>query len=158
MRFVYDLSTMERRKSKSVVSFPTTIDMGNYVDKGKESPTHESSNIYNLRGVLLHKGPSAYHGHYEAQVFDETYVLHRAFTSLHSNIFNSSQCWFQFNDESVTKINTLGDRIAFKKKKDEGDTEQGWALTGTVWDCATQSWFRDITNGDASKTEQNDAR
>lgn len=30
--------------------------------------------VYELRGVLLHKGPSAYHGHYEAQVFDVTYV------------------------------------------------------------------------------------
>lgn len=30
--------------------------------------------IYELRGVLLHKGPSAYHGHYEAQVFDVTCV------------------------------------------------------------------------------------
>ena len=29
-----------------------------------------STNIYELRGVLLHKGPSAYHGHYEAQVLD----------------------------------------------------------------------------------------
>ena len=26
--------------------------------------------MYDLRGVLLHKGVSAYHGHYEAQVFD----------------------------------------------------------------------------------------
>ena len=131
MRFVYDLSTMERKKSKHIVSFPTIIDMGNYVDKGEESPSHGSTNIYNLRGVLLHKGPSAYHGHYEAQVFDETYVLCRIFTSCHSNICNSSQCWFQFNDESVTKINTLGDRIVSKKKKDEGDAEQGWALSAS---------------------------
>lgn len=34
-----------------------------------------SENIYELRGVLLHKGASAYHGHYEAQVFDVMYVF-----------------------------------------------------------------------------------
>ena len=39
-----------------------------------EQPDGESDLIYELRGVLLHKGPSAYHGHYEAQVFDVTYV------------------------------------------------------------------------------------
>lgn len=27
---------------------------------------------YDLHGILLHRGPSAYHGHYEAQVFDVT--------------------------------------------------------------------------------------
>ena len=30
----------------------------------------DNSEIYELRGVLLHKGPSAYHGHYEAQVYN----------------------------------------------------------------------------------------
>jgi hypothetical protein len=30
--------------------------------------------VYELRGVLLHKGASAYHGHYEAQVLDTAWV------------------------------------------------------------------------------------
>jgi hypothetical protein len=34
-----------------------------------------ASDLYELRGVLLHKGASAYHGHYEAQVFDAAYVI-----------------------------------------------------------------------------------
>lgn len=38
-------------------------------------------NVYELRGVLLHKGASAYHGHYEAQVYDEVYVLVRDYSS-----------------------------------------------------------------------------
>jgi uncharacterized UBP type Zn finger protein len=42
-----------------------------------EKVNEASDLIYELRGVLLHKGPSAYHGHYEAQVFDVTYVLIR---------------------------------------------------------------------------------
>ncbi|KAF8733688.1 hypothetical protein AX14_003618 [Amanita brunnescens Koide BX004] len=100
MRFVYDLSTMERRKSKNVISFPATINMEDHLDRDRQCPEGGTDHIYDLRGVLLHKGPSAYHGHYEAQVYDEI-----------------SQCWYQFNDEDVTKIKTLGDRITVKKKK-----------------------------------------
>jgi ubiquitin carboxyl-terminal hydrolase 48 len=62
---------MERKKSKYAVSFPTLLDMSqflkpsaNEVDQGGES------NLYELAGILLHKGASAYHGHYEAQVYD----------------------------------------------------------------------------------------
>ncbi|KAF7363613.1 hypothetical protein MSAN_01018400 [Mycena sanguinolenta] len=97
LRFVYDFSTMERKKSKQTISFPMTLDMtrflGNAADRKAASTKKSEGNIYELRGVLLHKGKSAYHGHYEAQVFD---------ASQHS--------WFQFNDEIVTKIKKLGDK------------------------------------------------
>ncbi|KAI5900286.1 uncharacterized protein SCHCODRAFT_02607525 [Schizophyllum commune H4-8] len=108
MRFVYDLKTYERKKSKSAIVFPTVLDMGRFVEGGgdasgskapaaanKESPTAtgKESHIYDLRGVLLHKGSSAYHGHYEAQVYD-----------------TERACWFQFNDEIVTKITTLQEK------------------------------------------------
>ncbi|THH10686.1 hypothetical protein EW145_g1149 [Phellinidium pouzarii] len=43
--------------------------------------------IYELKGVLLHKGQSAYHGHYEAQVFNQ-----------------ATKKWYQFNDEVVTSL------------------------------------------------------
>lgn len=66
LRFVYDLNTMERKKSKQAIAFPKTLDMDGFI-KGS---TSQSDNKYQLRGVLLHKGPSAYHGHYEAQIFD----------------------------------------------------------------------------------------
>ncbi|KAJ7775067.1 hypothetical protein B0H16DRAFT_1672615 [Mycena metata] len=97
LRFVFDFEAMERKKSKHSISFPTTIDMtrfvGNAADRKSTSPKESDGNIYELRGVLLHKGKSAYHGHYEAQVFDAT-----------------KQSWFQFNDEIVTKIQKLGDK------------------------------------------------
>jgi ubiquitin carboxyl-terminal hydrolase 48 len=70
---------MERRKSKHTISFPMTIDMtrflGNAAARKSASTKKSEENIYELRGVLLHKGKSAYHGHYEAQVFDATYVM-----------------------------------------------------------------------------------
>ena len=75
LRFVYDLKTMERRKSKSMIVFPKVLDMNQFLGSSAERKASAlssgaSSNIYELRGILLHKGPSAYHGHYEAQVFD----------------------------------------------------------------------------------------
>lgn len=41
------------------------------VPSKREHPA-AASDLYELRGVLLHKGASAYHGHYEAQVYDGT--------------------------------------------------------------------------------------
>lgn len=37
---------------------------------GEPTPEERETNVYELAGILLHKGPSAYHGHYEAQVYD----------------------------------------------------------------------------------------
>ncbi|KAG7092641.1 hypothetical protein E1B28_008981 [Marasmius oreades] len=90
LRFVFNMANMERRKSKNIISFPRELDMSPFVttDGTSSSP----SNVYELRGILLHKGPSAYHGHYEAQVYD-----------------SQSRSWFQFNDEVVTRIDRLGD-------------------------------------------------
>ena len=62
LRFVFDLATLERRKSKHAINFPTLIDMNQFIDKP------EGENIYELQGILLHRGSSAYHGHYEAMV------------------------------------------------------------------------------------------
>ncbi|KAH9951255.1 cysteine proteinase [Amylocystis lapponica] len=105
LRFVYDVSSMERRKCKHAISFPMSLDMTrflgsvdarkSYVKKGMRC----GDNLYELRGVLLHKGTSAYHGHYEAQVFDV-----------------QNQAWYQFNDETVTKIDSLGAKMNGKGK------------------------------------------
>lgn len=68
LRFVYDITTYERKKSKHTVIFPAYLDMSRFLSCAGSSTNKE--NVYELRGVLLHKGPSAYHGHYEAQVYD----------------------------------------------------------------------------------------
>ncbi|THG98644.1 hypothetical protein EW026_g3587 [Hermanssonia centrifuga] len=95
LRFVYDLSTMERKKSKHYILFPKSINMDEFVTTGHQNEAKKEKmggkNMYHLRGVLLHKGPSAYHGHYEAQIFDVR-----------------NEAWYQFNDEVVTKISSLG--------------------------------------------------
>lgn len=58
---------MERRKSKYTLSFPLWLDMNEFLNYHTEK---EEDNVYELVGILLHKGMSAYHGHYEAQVYD----------------------------------------------------------------------------------------
>jgi len=94
LRFVYDFSSMERKKSKHNVLFPTVLDMGQFLKAMKDGePIPQGRDIYELRGVLLHRGSSAYHGHYEAQVFD-----------------TSSRTWFQFDDEDVVSIQSLGEK------------------------------------------------
>lgn len=74
MRFIYDLKTMERKKSKHLISFPLTVDMtrflGSKEDRECAASRNNEENLYDLRGILLHKGESAYHGHYESQVYD----------------------------------------------------------------------------------------
>ncbi|TFK42426.1 hypothetical protein BDQ12DRAFT_644097 [Crucibulum laeve] len=109
LRFVYDFNTMERKKSKHSISFPYTLDMNKFIGSSdhREKPSlAKDENKYQLRGVLLHKGASAYHGHYEAQIYD---VVHKS--------------WFQFNDETVTKIKKLGDKVASKFSKGSNEAE-----------------------------------
>lgn len=71
---------MERKKSKQTILFPTYLDMDRFVGaeetrkQRRKKHAKESKNLYVLRGILLHKGASAYHGHYEAQVLDVQYV------------------------------------------------------------------------------------
>jgi ubiquitin carboxyl-terminal hydrolase 48 len=76
LRFVYNLDTMERKKQKHAISFPTVLDMSQFLGGHSATTLSEVTSarqedcIYELRGILLHKGSSAYHGHYEAQVLD----------------------------------------------------------------------------------------
>lgn len=49
------------------MAYPLQLDMGQFL------PTVNGKHVeewYDLRGVLMHKGTSAHHGHYVAQVRD----------------------------------------------------------------------------------------
>ncbi|KAF8587403.1 cysteine proteinase [Ramaria rubella] len=117
LRFVFDLTTLSRKKSKHAIMFPPVLDMSPFVETNASEESEivemplkrryaqvgkanqESNLTYELRGVLLHKGPSAYHGHYEAQVFD---VITKQF--------------YQFNDETVTSISSLQPKASSSTK------------------------------------------
>ena len=75
LRFVYDFATYERRKSKIPLKIPPYLNMKPFLqssDPNQMEVTEDDEEVYELRGVLLHKGQSAYHGHYEAQVYSQT--------------------------------------------------------------------------------------
>jgi ubiquitin carboxyl-terminal hydrolase 48 len=72
-RFVFDLKTLGRKKSKNLIKYPPTIDMARWKTTNQPTSTPSTSaseDVYDLCGVLIHKGSSAYSGHYESQVLD----------------------------------------------------------------------------------------
>lgn len=80
LRFVFDLKTGSKKKLNSCIQFPDVLDMTEYM------PERETT-IYDLNAVLIHRGQSAYSGHYVAHIKG-----------------NDSQNWFKFNDEEIEKI------------------------------------------------------
>ncbi|XP_045165164.2 ubiquitin carboxyl-terminal hydrolase 48-like [Mercenaria mercenaria] len=80
LRFVFDVKTGSKKKLNSCIQFPDVLDMT------ENLPGNESA-IYDLNAVLIHRGPSAYSGHYVAHIKGK-----------------DSQNWFKFNDEEIEKI------------------------------------------------------
>lgn len=73
LRFVFDYDTLERRKSQNAISYPLQLDMGQFLSPDAHGERQEV--WYDLKGVLMHKGQSAHHGHYVAQIYDEGCIL-----------------------------------------------------------------------------------
>jgi ubiquitin C-terminal hydrolase len=74
-RFVFDLKKMDRVKANDKFSFPLELQASMI--------THEGSDVYDLEGILLHKGSSARQGHYVAHI-------------------NKDKKWYRFDDGDVT--------------------------------------------------------
>ena len=72
---MFDEKTFDRKKSTSYIKFPRVLDMAAFcpIQTG-QSP---DDMLYDVKGVLLHKGTSAHHGHYVAWVFDVQSVVSR---------------------------------------------------------------------------------
>ncbi|XP_007518887.1 ubiquitin carboxyl-terminal hydrolase 48-like [Erinaceus europaeus] len=81
MCFVFDRQTGHKKKLNTYISFSELLDMEPYVED-KVGPY-----VYELSAVLIHKGVSAYSGHYVAQVKDP-----------------ESGEWFSFNDDNIEKM------------------------------------------------------
>uniref|UniRef100_A0A8C1N5C0 Ubiquitin carboxyl-terminal hydrolase 48 n=1 Tax=Cyprinus carpio TaxID=7962 RepID=A0A8C1N5C0_CYPCA len=81
MRFVFDRQSGHKKKLNTFISFPEVLDMGPFLEGKEEECTYE------LSAVLIHRGVSAYSGHYIAHVRDA-----------HTND------WYKFNDEEIEKM------------------------------------------------------
>ncbi|KAK2821036.1 hypothetical protein Q5P01_023995 [Channa striata] len=82
MRFVFDRQTGHKKKLNTFISFPEQLDMGPFLE-GKQ----EQKCVYELSAVLIHRGISAYSGHYIAHVKDAR-----------------TGDWYKFNDEEIEKM------------------------------------------------------
>ncbi|KAK3916045.1 Ubiquitin carboxyl-terminal hydrolase 48 [Frankliniella fusca] len=97
LRFVYDRSKGHKKKLNSVIHFPETLDMSEYIG------LPPGSKVYNVSAVLLHMGSSAYSGHYIAHIKD-----------------SSTGSWHKYNDESVEKME--GKKLTLGSEEDGSET------------------------------------
>ncbi|KAJ3602666.1 hypothetical protein NHX12_030415, partial [Muraenolepis orangiensis] len=82
MRFVFDRQTGHKKKLNTFISFPEQLDMGPFMET-----TQDQKCVYELSAVLIHRGVSAYSGHYIAHVKDAR-----------------TSDWYKFNDEEIEKM------------------------------------------------------
>jgi ubiquitin carboxyl-terminal hydrolase 48 len=75
MRFVYDAQTYSKKKIRTPIKFPASIDMREFISKDANSGSIETNKVdeelgmvYDLTAVLMHRGTSAYSGHFIARV------------------------------------------------------------------------------------------
>uniref|UniRef100_A0A8C9SVL2 Ubiquitin carboxyl-terminal hydrolase 48 n=1 Tax=Scleropages formosus TaxID=113540 RepID=A0A8C9SVL2_SCLFO len=95
MRFVFDRQTGHKKKLNTFISFPEILDMGPFLEqKGKLC----------LSAVLIHRGVSAYSGHYIAHVRD-----------------SRTSDWYKFNDEEIEKME--GKKLQLGIEEDIADTK-----------------------------------
>ncbi|XP_033015280.1 ubiquitin carboxyl-terminal hydrolase 48 isoform X1 [Lacerta agilis] len=81
MRFVFDRQTGHKKKLNAYIEFSELLDMEPYMED------KASIFVYELSAVLIHRGVSAYSGHYIAHVKDP-----------------QTGEWYRFNDEEIEKM------------------------------------------------------
>ncbi|XP_030837589.1 ubiquitin carboxyl-terminal hydrolase 48-like [Strongylocentrotus purpuratus] len=82
LRFVFDRHSGTKKKLNNFLQFPEEIDMSKHLAR------RDNSAMYDLEAVLIHRGPTAYSGHYVA----------------HIRSHGDGGVWFKFNDEEIQKM------------------------------------------------------
>lgn len=102
MRFVFDRQTGHKKKLNTFISFPEVLDMGPFLEEKEEKC------VYELNAVLIHRGVSAYSGHYIAHVRDAR-----------------TSDWYKFNDEEIEKME--GKKLQLGIEEDIAETVKSQA-------------------------------
>lgn len=121
---------MDRVKASDKFSFPVEIDA--YM------VTHDAQTkgiMYDLEGILLHKGPSARQGHY---------VAHVAVNRKGSR--SSKPVWYRFDDTVVTKLD----------KGSAGHSDHGWKAKPTLQPSIKQGTSSTKPKGDGEMKDHHD--
>ncbi|XP_028302425.1 ubiquitin carboxyl-terminal hydrolase 48 isoform X2 [Gouania willdenowi] len=104
MRFVFDRQTGHKKKLNTFISFPEQLDMGLFL----EGQQQDQTSVYELSAVLIHRGISAYSGHYIAHVKDAR-----------------TGDWYKFNDEEIEKME--GKKLQLGIEEDIAETVKSQA-------------------------------
>ncbi|KAK7093901.1 ubiquitin carboxyl-terminal hydrolase 48-like [Littorina saxatilis] len=93
LRFVFDVKRGHKKKLNSYLQFGDVLDMSEFL----QQPA--MTTVYDLTAVLIHRGPSAYSGHYVAHIQD-----------------TPSKLWYRFNDEEIAAMK--GSKLHLGKEED----------------------------------------
>ncbi|KAH0466913.1 hypothetical protein IEQ34_004151 [Dendrobium chrysotoxum] len=108
-RYVFLPKTTTKKKITSVFGFPRMLNMGKHLC----NPT-ETSLVYELSAILIHKGTAVNSGHYVAHIKDE-------------------KCghWWEFDDEHVSKLgfHPFGENSSSLSMKTEQMVKSNWPET-----------------------------
>ncbi|XP_070561679.1 ubiquitin carboxyl-terminal hydrolase 48-like isoform X2 [Ptychodera flava] len=97
LRFIFDRQTGHKKKLNTYIQFPEVLDITPYlVNKDVEV-------LYDLTAVLIHRGPSAYSGHYIAHIKDK-----------------DSGTWYKFNDEEIEKMGGKNLKLGSEEDIEDG--------------------------------------
>ncbi|KAK3608096.1 hypothetical protein CHS0354_004752 [Potamilus streckersoni] len=102
LRFVFEKEAGHKKKLNSFIQFPDVLDMNKFTKDG-------TSALYDLSAVLIHRGPTAFSGHYIAHIKDQR-----------------SQAWFKFNDQEIEKMKGRNLQLG-----NEDDPQEAKQLKGT---------------------------
>ncbi|XP_038078430.1 ubiquitin carboxyl-terminal hydrolase 48-like [Patiria miniata] len=100
LRFVFDRQSGTKKKLNSFIQFPEVLDMTQYL------PMNDVETVYDMTAVLIHRGPTAYSGHYVAHVRQE-------------------EAWHKFNDEEVERIEGRNLKLGSEDDLQGGGPKQG---------------------------------
>ncbi|KAI6132145.1 hypothetical protein EDD16DRAFT_1891250 [Pisolithus croceorrhizus] len=98
LRFVYDFASMERKKSKHNLLFPTTLDMGKFLGR-RVNTSEDASGERSSHCVRIERSFTAQ----RCQRLSRTLLKLRF-------LIPGSTTWFQFDDDTVTKIDLSGEK------------------------------------------------
>lgn len=110
-RYIFDMKTFAKKKVSDKVLLPRQIT----VQADTEDPSNPGKRAYLLCAVMIHRGKSAYSGHYVAQAMDWT-----------------TGYWFDFNDTHV-KLLKDGPESSFDPSKNSGRAPRGVTGSGDAY-------------------------
>ncbi|XP_033744613.1 ubiquitin carboxyl-terminal hydrolase 48-like [Pecten maximus] len=122
LRFVFDKKTGHKKKLNSFIQFPEVLDMSKFIvkkpkivrqneleiiDIDPEDEEMDANAMYSLTAVLIHRGPTAYSGHYIAHIKDM-----------------DSRTWYKYNDEEIEKMKGSNLHLGTEDDPQEGQGKQ----------------------------------